>query len=200
MNAMAQALAVRPLRRPAPPGHAPALRLPARDRRRPGVMGGSQGPHARLGHPEDGRPRRGPPDRLLRLRRRHPGTPVRGGDVIVWDWGTWEAEAPTLDGRKAIEDGELKFVLKGEKLRGRFTIVRTSGRRGAETGAAIRGRLSNGCSSTSAARVDGGLGRRGLPGERQERSHERRGQGQQGRDLDQPGARRRSRDRPVAGA
>ena len=51
-----------------------------------------------------------------------------GGDVIVWDWGTWLPEPETPDGRRAVEDGELKFTLKGEKLRGRFTIVRTSGR------------------------------------------------------------------------
>src|SRR6185295_19442121 len=51
-----------------------------------------------------------------------------GGDVIVWDWGTWLPEAETPDGRRAVTDGELKFTLSGEKLRGRFTIVRTSGR------------------------------------------------------------------------
>jgi bifunctional non-homologous end joining protein LigD len=51
-----------------------------------------------------------------------------GGDVIVWDWGQWTAEAETPDGRRGVEDGELKFVLTGEKLRGRFTIIRTSGR------------------------------------------------------------------------
>jgi len=51
-----------------------------------------------------------------------------GGDVIVWDWGTWQPEAETPDGRQAVEDGELKFTLDGEKLHGRFTIVRTSGR------------------------------------------------------------------------
>jgi bifunctional non-homologous end joining protein LigD len=51
-----------------------------------------------------------------------------GGDVIVWDWGTWTAESETPDGRRGVEDGELKFTLAGEKLRGRFTIVRTSGR------------------------------------------------------------------------
>jgi len=51
-----------------------------------------------------------------------------GGDVIVWDWGTWQPEDETPDGRQAIADGELKFTLAGEKLRGRFTIVRTSGR------------------------------------------------------------------------
>ncbi len=51
-----------------------------------------------------------------------------GGDVIVWDWGTWHAESETPDGRQAVEDGEVKFSLNGQKLRGRFTIVRTSGR------------------------------------------------------------------------
>jgi bifunctional non-homologous end joining protein LigD len=52
------------------------------------------------------------------------------GDVIVWDWGTWEPEAETPDPKAAIENGELKFVLHGQKVRGRFTIVRTSRRPG----------------------------------------------------------------------
>jgi bifunctional non-homologous end joining protein LigD len=76
-----------------------------------------------------------------------------GGDVIVWDWGTWLPEAETPDGRRAVEDGELKFTLKGEKLRGRFTIVRTSGRGSGATARACRSRraaASSGCSSTSA--------------------------------------------------
>ncbi len=51
-----------------------------------------------------------------------------GGDVIVWDWGTWTPEAETPDPVRAVADGEVKFSLHGEKLRGRFTIVRTSGR------------------------------------------------------------------------
>ncbi|HEY4190904.1 MAG TPA: DNA ligase D [Candidatus Limnocylindrales bacterium] len=58
-----------------------------------------------------------------------PSKQYGAGDVIVWDWGTWVPEAPTLDPRKAVADGELKFVLDGQKLKGRFTIVRTSGRR-----------------------------------------------------------------------
>ena len=58
-----------------------------------------------------------------------PSRQYGAGDVIVWDWGTWEAEAPTDDARTAIPDGELKFILDGQKLKGRFTIVRTSGRR-----------------------------------------------------------------------
>jgi len=51
-----------------------------------------------------------------------------GGDVIVWDWGTWMPDPETPEPLKAIADGELKFSLRGEKLRGRFTIVKTSGR------------------------------------------------------------------------
>ena len=50
-----------------------------------------------------------------------------GGDVIVWDWGTWEPEE-TTDPGQAVRDGELKFRLDGEKLKGRFTLVRTGGR------------------------------------------------------------------------
>jgi bifunctional non-homologous end joining protein LigD len=56
------------------------------------------------------------------------------GDVIVWDDGWWEPEPPTpgdsrykdADPAKAIEHGELKFVLHGRKLDGRFVIVRTA--------------------------------------------------------------------------
>ncbi len=46
-----------------------------------------------------------------------------GGDVIVWDWGTWEP-AKTDDPARAIERGELHFDLRGEKLAGRFVMVR----------------------------------------------------------------------------
>ena len=54
-----------------------------------------------------------------------------GGDVIVWDIGTWEPEEETADAAKALAKGELKFVLHGERLAGRWVIVRTSGRGGA---------------------------------------------------------------------
>jgi bifunctional non-homologous end joining protein LigD len=59
-----------------------------------------------------------------------PAKQYGAGDVIVWDWGTWAPEAETPDPLKAIEDGELKFVLAGQKVKGRFTIVRTSRRPG----------------------------------------------------------------------
>jgi bifunctional non-homologous end joining protein LigD len=54
-----------------------------------------------------------------------------GGDVIVWDWGTFEPEE-TDDPGKAVRAGELKFALNGEKLHGRFTIVKTRGSRSGE--------------------------------------------------------------------
>jgi len=47
------------------------------------------------------------------------------GDVIVWDWGTWEPADDEGDPERAIADGELHFDLYGEKLRGRFVLVRT---------------------------------------------------------------------------
>jgi bifunctional non-homologous end joining protein LigD len=59
------------------------------------------------------------------------------GDVIVWDWGTFIPEAETPDPAKAVEDGELKFELRGEKLRGRYTLVRTSRRPGSAPTAAF---------------------------------------------------------------
>jgi bifunctional non-homologous end joining protein LigD len=45
-----------------------------------------------------------------------PAKQYGSGDVIVWDWGTFVPEAPTLDPRKAVADGELKFELFGQKL------------------------------------------------------------------------------------
>lgn len=46
-----------------------------------------------------------------------------GGDVIVWDWGTWSHAKPG-DPLKAIEQGDLHFDLQGQKLAGRFVLVR----------------------------------------------------------------------------
>ncbi|HEX5827348.1 MAG TPA: DNA ligase D [Candidatus Limnocylindrales bacterium] len=59
-----------------------------------------------------------------------PAKQYGAGDVIVWDWGTWEPEHETPDPGTAIEKGELKFGAHGQKIKGRFTIVRTSRRPG----------------------------------------------------------------------
>lgn len=49
-----------------------------------------------------------------------------GGDVIVWDLGTWEP-VHTDDPASAVRDGELHAEVHGEKLRGRFVLVRRDG-------------------------------------------------------------------------
>jgi bifunctional non-homologous end joining protein LigD len=46
-----------------------------------------------------------------------------GGDVIVWDWGTWQPD-PDQDPAEALRDGSLHFDLDGEKLHGRFVLAR----------------------------------------------------------------------------
>ena len=46
-----------------------------------------------------------------------------GGDVIVWDWGSWGL-AHGDDPLAEIERGDLHFTMTGEKLHGRFTLVR----------------------------------------------------------------------------
>jgi len=47
-----------------------------------------------------------------------------GGDVVVWDWGTWDL-VDADDPLAALEAGNLHFDLHGEKLRGRFVLIRT---------------------------------------------------------------------------
>jgi bifunctional non-homologous end joining protein LigD len=49
-----------------------------------------------------------------------------GGDVIVWDRGSWEPHA-TDDPAAAIEAGEFHADVHGQKLRGRLILVRTGG-------------------------------------------------------------------------
>jgi len=56
-----------------------------------------------------------------------------GGDVIVWDAGTW-TPADTRDPAGALAAGELHFDLSGQKLRGRFVLVRTGSRSGPADG------------------------------------------------------------------
>ena len=47
------------------------------------------------------------------------------GDVIVWDWGRWTADPGTPDAIDALEAGELKLRLEGDKLHGGFVLLRT---------------------------------------------------------------------------
>jgi bifunctional non-homologous end joining protein LigD len=45
------------------------------------------------------------------------------GDVVVWDWGTWKP-ADGVDPTEALKKGDLHFDLHGQKLKGRFVLVR----------------------------------------------------------------------------
>ena len=46
-----------------------------------------------------------------------------GGTVVVWDRGTWQPEG---DAHDAMKQGKRTFTLAGDKLRGRFHLVRTA--------------------------------------------------------------------------
>ncbi|HEY6034563.1 MAG TPA: non-homologous end-joining DNA ligase, partial [Kofleriaceae bacterium] len=48
-----------------------------------------------------------------------------GGTVSVWDRGSWEPEDGDAAARKGLAAGKLTFVLHGEKLHGRWHLVRT---------------------------------------------------------------------------
>lgn len=47
-----------------------------------------------------------------------------GGPVIVWDRGTWQPEG---DPHRGLDKGHLSFVIDGEKLHGRFQLLRVRG-------------------------------------------------------------------------
>jgi bifunctional non-homologous end joining protein LigD len=49
-----------------------------------------------------------------------------GGDVIVWDRGTWEPYG-TQDPAAAVRGGSFHADLDGERLKGRFVLVRSDG-------------------------------------------------------------------------
>jgi bifunctional non-homologous end joining protein LigD len=50
-----------------------------------------------------------------------------GGTVMVWDYGTYKPEDDEDPG-KALEKGDFKFELDGEKLKGSWVLVRTRNR------------------------------------------------------------------------
>lgn len=50
-----------------------------------------------------------------------------GGAVMLWDRGFW-MPAPGVNPKRALNKGELKFILSGEKLRGGFVLVRMARR------------------------------------------------------------------------
>jgi bifunctional non-homologous end joining protein LigD len=60
-----------------------------------------------------------------------------GGTVSVWDRGSW---APEGDAHEALVKGKLSFTLHGEKLQGRWHLVRTKSEGKAENWLLFKGR------------------------------------------------------------
>jgi bifunctional non-homologous end joining protein LigD len=54
-----------------------------------------------------------------------PGGEYGGGTVMVWDTGSWIPEVPDVD--EALRKGDLKFALRGKKLKGSWVLIRTRG-------------------------------------------------------------------------
>ena len=123
-----------------------------------------------------------------------PAKQYGAGDVIVWDWGTWEPEAG--DAEPGARRSPTASSSSGSTARSSAAGSRSSGPPAGTTGQPpVRGRRERAVAAHPQARRDGGrrLGRRGAPGERQDRPDERRGQDRPRRLLDQ---RRRRRPRP----
>src|SRR6516165_4405615 len=51
-----------------------------------------------------------------------------GGTVMVWDQGTWEPQTISSDVDEALRSGSLKFILHGEKLQGKWALIRMGGK------------------------------------------------------------------------
>src|SRR5271166_1827344 len=51
-----------------------------------------------------------------------------GGTVMVWDQGTWEPQAISSDVDSALRSGSLKFILHGEKMKGKWALIRMGGK------------------------------------------------------------------------
>ena len=51
-----------------------------------------------------------------------------GGNVIIWDNGTWEFIEPGDDPVQAVNQGKLTFRLNGKKMFGEWALVRIRGR------------------------------------------------------------------------
>ncbi|MGH8726803.1 MAG: non-homologous end-joining DNA ligase [Burkholderiales bacterium] len=74
------------------------------------------------------------------------------GPVLLWDRGTW---VPLGDARKSYREGSLKFELHGEKLHGRWALVRMGKQDGArENWLLIKERDNEARSGTEAEIVD----------------------------------------------
>ncbi len=50
-----------------------------------------------------------------------------GGTVLLWDQGTWEPQPGHEDVDAGLKEGSLKFVMYGEKMKGKWALIRMGG-------------------------------------------------------------------------
>lgn len=55
-----------------------------------------------------------------------------GGTVMVWDQGTWQPQPGHEDVDAGLRAGSLKFIMQGEKIKGKWTLVRMGGKAATE--------------------------------------------------------------------
>jgi bifunctional non-homologous end joining protein LigD len=55
-----------------------------------------------------------------------------GGTVMIWDQGTWSPQPGYTDIDEGLRKGSLKFILKGSKMHGKWTLVRMRGKAASE--------------------------------------------------------------------
>jgi bifunctional non-homologous end joining protein LigD len=57
-----------------------------------------------------------------------------GGTVMVWDQGTWEPQPGHTDVDAGLRDGQLKIILHGVKLQGKWALIRMNAKPGDKGG------------------------------------------------------------------
>ncbi len=55
-----------------------------------------------------------------------------GGTVLLWDQGTWEPQAGHTDVDAGLRDGQLKFLMHGTKMQGKWALIRMGGKAATE--------------------------------------------------------------------
>ncbi len=51
-----------------------------------------------------------------------------GGTVMLWDHGTWEPQPGHTDVDEGLRTGSLKFIMHGEKMKGKWALIRMGGK------------------------------------------------------------------------
>ena len=51
-----------------------------------------------------------------------------GGTVMLWDQGTWEPQPGHTDVDGGLRDGQLKFIMHGTKIKGKWALIRMGGK------------------------------------------------------------------------